>query len=137
GINTGHVIARMFGTEVRMDYSILGEAVILAQRLESVAKAGSTYVGKRTYELTRDAFHYEALGSFELKGRPQPEPAWRVVRRRRVRIAGATGMVGRERELRIGIDLIDATAGRRCGVLAVVGEAGAGKSTLLTAVEEH
>ena len=35
GINTGHAVARVFGSEVRMDYSVLGDAVNLAQRLES------------------------------------------------------------------------------------------------------
>ena len=59
GVNSGHVISRVLGTEVRMDYSVLGDAVILAQRLESAAPAGETYVGETTFRLTRDLFEFE------------------------------------------------------------------------------
>lgn len=44
GVNSGRVVAGMFGGEVS-HYSILGDAVNLAQRLESVAPPGETYVG--------------------------------------------------------------------------------------------
>ena len=53
GINSGHGIARVLGSEARMDYAVLGDSVILAQRLESAAPSGETYVSDLTYRLTR------------------------------------------------------------------------------------
>ena len=40
GVNSGHGIARVLGSEARMDYAVLGDSVILAQRLESAAPRG-------------------------------------------------------------------------------------------------
>ena len=56
GIASGHGIARMLGSGARMDYAVLGDSVILAQRLESVAPAGETYVAEATYRLARHRF---------------------------------------------------------------------------------
>src|SRR5947199_309954 len=69
GVNTGRVISGQFGGDLRNDYSILGDAVILAQRLESVAPNGEIYAGESTYELTRDAFRFESVGELQLKGK--------------------------------------------------------------------
>ena len=75
GVNTGHVIARVLGSDVRLDYSVLGDAVILAQRLESVAPSGSTYVGEATYQLAGQRFDFESVGELALKGKAKPVPA--------------------------------------------------------------
>src|SRR3954447_18162509 len=56
GINSGHGIARVLGSQARMDYAVLGDSVILAQRLESAAPSGETYVSDLTYRLTSGAF---------------------------------------------------------------------------------
>ena len=59
GVNSGHGIARVLGSEARMDYAVLGDSVILAQRLEAAAPKGETYVGDSTYRLTADRFEFE------------------------------------------------------------------------------
>src|SRR5918912_2213403 len=51
GVNSGHGIARIIGSEARTDYAVLGDAVILAQRLESAAPPGETYVSETTVRL--------------------------------------------------------------------------------------
>src|ERR671930_1428474 len=56
GVNSGHGIARILGSEARMDYAVLGDSVILAQRLESAAPPGETYVSEATVRLTENAF---------------------------------------------------------------------------------
>src|SRR4026209_2703580 len=53
GVNSGHGIARILGSEARMDYAVLGDSVILAQRLESAAPPGETYVSEMTMRLPR------------------------------------------------------------------------------------
>ena len=59
GIASGRGIARMIGSKVRMDYAVLGDSVILAQRLESATPSGQTYVSESTHGLVQDRFALE------------------------------------------------------------------------------
>ena len=125
GVASGHGIARMLGSGARMDYAVLGDSVILAQRLESVAPAGETYVGETTHRLARHRFDLEPVGDLTLKGKREPVPAWRLLGEGST-LAGASGhLVGRERELRSVDEVLE-----RGGMLALIGEPGVGKSRL-------
>src|SRR5437868_10500291 len=79
GVNSGHGIARILGSEARMDYAVLGDSVILAQRLESSAPPGTTYVSEMTVRLAESHFEFEPVGELTLKGKSEPVPAWRLV----------------------------------------------------------
>lgn len=59
GINTGEVVAGYLGSPQRMEYTVLGEAVVIANRLQALAKPGTVYVGRPTYELVKDVFPVE------------------------------------------------------------------------------
>jgi len=138
GVNTGHGIARMLRSDVRTDYAVLGDSVILAQRLESAAPKGETYVSDSTYELTRHRFDFELVGDLTLKGKAQAVRAWRLVRERpAAQQASPRGrtrarpLIGREREsaaLRSTLDTV-ATGGKGA-LVTVTGEPGIGKSRL-------
>jgi class 3 adenylate cyclase/tetratricopeptide (TPR) repeat protein len=140
GVNTGQVVARTIGSSVRLDYGVLGDAVVLAQRLQASAPAGETYVGAATYELTARNFEYAALPPVRVRGRADPVTAWRLTgaRQESGHHAGIAGwgarrpMVGRHAELAAGAALLD-----RGGVLIVSGEAGVGKSRLMQALHEQ
>ncbi|MCA1705372.1 MAG: hypothetical protein LC808_19795, partial [Actinobacteria bacterium] len=102
GVNSGRVVARVLGTDVRMDYSVLGDAVILAQRLESAAPAGETYVGQTTHVLTANVFEFDPIGELTLKGKSEPVPAYKLIgRKRRGSKSGEGRFVGREQELQM------------------------------------
>ena len=79
GINTGYGIARMLRSEVRTDYAVLGDSVILAQRLESAAPRGETYVSEATYQATHNRFEFDYVGELTLKGFVKPVTAFNVV----------------------------------------------------------
>jgi adenylate cyclase len=142
GVNSGHGIARILGSQVRMDYGVLGDAVILAQRLESAAPPGETYVSESTVRLTRKRFEFEPVGELILKGKQEPVPAWRLTgQRARSRAAisetAATELVGRRAELAAAVAALEEVAGGTGRVVTVAGEPGVGKSRLTDEVRSE
>ena len=133
GVNTGHVVAGMFGGDAHSEYSILGDATNMAQRLESNAPAGETYVGETTVLLAGERFELESVGELTLKGKPLPVPAWRLAGRRDADAgrdhAAPAHLVGRAEELAALGAIVGDDKGVG-GVTAVVGEPGVGKSRL-------
>ena len=139
GVNSGHAIARVMGSEARLDYGVLGDAVIVAQRLESQAPGGETYVGASTLALVGDRFRLESVGELAMKGKAEPVPAWRLLGE--ARTAGPAGrgptprpdsaFVGRTVETRRIAEALDAAAGGAGGLVTVTGEPGVGKSTFV------
>src|SRR5919106_4294674 len=135
GVNSGHGIARILGSEARMDYGVLGDSVILAQRLESAAPSGETYVSDLTYRLTADRFDFESVGELTLKGKSEPVTAWRLVGERSERrpISRKRALIGRERELETIAKSIERAQSGWGEVIVVTGEPGVGKSRLTEA----
>jgi adenylate cyclase len=68
GINTGYCNVGNFGSEARMDYTIIGGEVNLAARLESQAEPGGILLSYETYALVRDRVEAEERPSIEAKG---------------------------------------------------------------------
>jgi len=72
GVNTGYCNVGNFGSEARMDYTIIGAEVNLAARLEQNAKPGSIQISYETYALVQDHFEFEERESIKAKGIAQP-----------------------------------------------------------------
>jgi class 3 adenylate cyclase/tetratricopeptide (TPR) repeat protein len=136
GVNSGHGIARMIGSQVRLDYGVLGDSVILAQRLESAAPAGETYVGETTHRLVRDRFDFEPVEPLTLKGKSEPVLAWRLVGERAaseqstLAVRHGTPLIGREEEIGAVRAVLDTLMAGTGGVVTILGEPGVGKSRL-------
>lgn len=78
GIATGYCTVGNFGSESRMDYTVLGKTVNLASRLESAAVPGTINVSRETWVLVRDEFECDQTESVALKGFDQPVEVFRV-----------------------------------------------------------
>jgi len=83
GINTGYCTVGNFGTETRMDYTIIGKEVNLASRLESEADAGEILISHETYALIKDKIMCRQRGTAMVKGFRDPVPLYQVVDYRR------------------------------------------------------
>jgi len=78
GVNTGEAIVGNIGTPQLMNYTVIGDAVNVAQRLQSVACAGEVLLSESTYEAVKDHVDAEELPPIEVKGRRAPVRAYRL-----------------------------------------------------------
>ncbi|MEM0906584.1 MAG: AAA family ATPase [Pseudomonadota bacterium] len=140
GIATGRVVVGSLGENNK---SVVGEAVNLAQRLQSFAEPGETIVDHQTAELIKDTFILHGVGPLHLKGFPEPLPASIVTghsasetRFDGGRAARSLPLVGRDPELeKLAAAFAHAAEGRG-QLVTLSGEAGAGKSRLLSAFRQ-
>jgi predicted ATPase/class 3 adenylate cyclase len=137
GVNTGPVIAGKIGSQDRREYSVMGDTVNLAARLEDVSPDGQIYVGSNTYRRTAGIFDFEKLTPLELKGKTKPVEVYRLIglKSAPMPVRGIGGLsaplIGRDRELEEIRSGLRAAAEGEGGVRAVTGEAGLGKSRLI------
>jgi class 3 adenylate cyclase len=79
GLSTGDVAAALLGSAERFEYTVVGDTVNLAQRLQDLARpAGTTVVSAATVKLADALWQWEFLGSQTVKGREAPVEAYRL-----------------------------------------------------------
>ncbi len=79
-LNTGEAIVGEIGSERRVDYTVLGNAVNVAARMEEfVAGAGDVVIGPDTYEGVKSRFSVAQMGQFALKGLSTQVPMYKVL----------------------------------------------------------
>jgi class 3 adenylate cyclase/tetratricopeptide (TPR) repeat protein/type II secretory pathway predicted ATPase ExeA len=138
GINSGEVLAGRMGD----GYTVIGDPVNVAARLQSAARPGSVTVGEVTHRLTRNAIEYTELEPLRLKGKSEPVPAWEAVR---VSVSGtataaraSTPLIGRTDESQMLASLFDRVVREeRPHLVTVIGQAGVGKTRLLRELATH
>jgi class 3 adenylate cyclase len=82
GINTGDVVVGNIGTPQLMNYTAVGDAVNLAERLQEMAGEDELLIGQRTYELVQAQVVVEPLGLRQIRGRSEQIAAYRVLNTR-------------------------------------------------------
>ena len=144
GINSGQVIAGVRDVGGHREYSVFGDVVNTAARLQTAAEPGGILLGEETARQAGSVFDVAAVEPLVLKGKAQPVPAYEVrgslAREVPALVPGPAGgkrpLVGRLGELReVRRQLQDLSRGRG-GLTAIIGEHGVGKSRLLAEARE-
>jgi adenylate cyclase len=81
GINSGEMVSGNIGSAAlkRLDYTVIGDVVNVAQRLQSIAKPGQVVVAEPAYEKLKEAFQCTVIGEVSLKNKSNPVLIYEVV----------------------------------------------------------
>jgi class 3 adenylate cyclase/tetratricopeptide (TPR) repeat protein len=138
GLNSGEVVVRAIGSDLRMDYTAIGQTTHLAARMEQLAKPDTTLLTADTLRLAEGFIAVKPLGPVPVKGLEAPVEVYEMVGagplRSRLQAAatrGLTRFVGREAEVEQLRQALGRAAAGHGQLVALVGEPGVGKSRLV------
>jgi predicted ATPase/class 3 adenylate cyclase len=140
GINTGTVIACMVGTGRKSSYTVMGDAVNIAARLEAASERGQIFVHEDTYNLTNRLFIFEECEPILVKGKPEPLKIYELKGARDLSQTqrGLTGMeaplIGREDDVQQLLNRYHKLSAKKGSIAVVAADAGLGKSRLIAEV---
>jgi class 3 adenylate cyclase/tetratricopeptide (TPR) repeat protein len=137
GLGTGEVIARQIGSATSFQYGVLGDCVVLAQRLQSAADVGAVFADQRTADAIGSRYELRSLGPLQLKGRAEPVAAVQVLGRRTTNLSrtlSTSPLVGRDEALEATLDAVQRAAAGTPQTVVITGEPGVGKSRLVAEV---
>ena len=137
GLNSGEVVVRSIGSDLKMDYTAVGQTTHLASRMEQLAMPGTVMMTGDSLRLSEGYVQVRSLGPVTIKGIGEPLEVYEITgagpARSRLQAAAARGLtrfVGRNDELETVRQALDKARAGHGQVVALVGEPGVGKSRL-------
>jgi class 3 adenylate cyclase/tetratricopeptide (TPR) repeat protein len=137
GLNSGEVVVRSIGSDLKMDYTAVGQTTHLAARMEQMATPASILITAETLRLAEGYVEVKPLGPVNVKGLSEPVEVYEVAGaglvRSRMEAAAARGLsrfVGRDAEMHALQQALEKAGIGHGQIVAVVGEPGVGKSRL-------
>jgi class 3 adenylate cyclase len=137
GLNSGEVVVRSIGSDLRMDYTAVGQTTHLAARMEQMAMPGAILVPTDTLNLAEGFIEVKRLGPRPVKGLDAPVEVYELIGagtvRSRLQASAARGLtkfVGRAAEIAQLNQALERASAGHGQVVAGIGEPGVGKSRL-------
>jgi class 3 adenylate cyclase/tetratricopeptide (TPR) repeat protein len=138
GLNSGEVVVGSVGSDLRMDYTAVGQTTHLAARMEQFALPGTVRLTAETVRLAEGYVEVRSLGPIPVKGLAEPIEIFELTgagtartRLQAAALRGLTRFVGRDAEVEQLRRVLGQASAGRGQVVAIVGEAGVGKSRLV------
>jgi class 3 adenylate cyclase/tetratricopeptide (TPR) repeat protein len=138
GLNSGEVVVRSIGSDLRMDYSAIGQTTHLAARMEQLAPAATILMTSHTARLAEGHVTVEPRGPVDVKGLHFPVDTYALTAtapiRSRLQVAAARGLtrfIGRATQMTELAQAMQKAAQGHGQVVAAIGEPGAGKSRVV------
>jgi len=138
GLNSGGVVVRAIGSDLRMDYTAVGQTTHLAARMEQLATGNRSLLTADTFRLAEGYVEAKPLGPVPVKGLDAPVEVFELTGagplRSRLQVAAARGLtkfVGRDAEFEELRRALSRAASGHGQVVAIVGEPGVGKSRVV------
>jgi class 3 adenylate cyclase len=138
GLNSGEVVVRAIGSDLRMDYTAVGQTTHLAARMEQLADPGSILLAPATLALAEGYIEVKSLGAMPVRGLTDAVEVYEMLGAAaagsRFAVAagrrGLTKFVGRMTEMEQLSRALEQAKASHGQIMAVVGEPGVGKSRL-------
>jgi predicted ATPase/class 3 adenylate cyclase len=137
GVNSGEVVVRSIGSDLKMDYTAVGQTTHLAARMEQMAMPGSILMTAEALRLSEGYVQVKALGPVNVKGLNEPVEVYEITGAGPVRsrlqaaaVRGLTRFVGRSAEFETLCRALERAGASHGQVVSLVGEPGVGKSRL-------
>jgi len=138
GLNSGEVVVRSISSDLRMDYSAIGQTTHLAHRMEQMAPADSIFITRSVRHLAEGFVTAPLVGNVSVKGLKNPVDVYQLTgarygatRLQAAAVRGLTPFIGRDADLEKIAQAQAAAMQGRGQVVALVGEPGVGKSRLV------
>ena len=136
GIHTGTVVVGHVGDDLHTEYLAVGDAVNLAARLQAAARPGGVLVSEVVARQVGAAFELQSLGEIHVKGKAEPVNVFQLLKEKAApeNFRGFeelhSPLVGREHELGLLREALNALASGQGQIVNILGEPGIGKSRL-------
>ena len=136
GISQGRMRAGAYGGIAHRTYGVLGDEVNMAARFMMAARPGQTFVSEAMQSRLAQKFQFEELPRLRVKGKNEPLAVYALVGERTssgyhlANFGAGLPLVGRDRELALGVDSLAQAALGQGQVLSISGKAGLGKTRL-------
>ncbi len=143
GVNSGVVIAGGVGSDKKMQYTVMGDTVNLAARLESIAQDGQVFVSSYTYNLTRNFFEFIRHDPIKVKGKKEPVAVYEAVRAKSLREQSrrdaqtVAPIVGRQHEIDTLVGCVRRLSEGQGQAVFLISDPGIGKSRVQQEVKNQ
>ncbi len=143
GINSGMVVAGGIGSDQKMEYTVMGDTVNLASRLESLATGGQIFISKYTHNLVRNDFEFIEHDPIRVKGKKDVVPVYEVTGiktkrgHERSNLISKVPLIGRSEEMEALKGRVERLLSGESQVVFLKSEAGMGKSRIQMEVEAY